>query len=132
MQARDVMTSKLVTGKVTESVSQVMDTMFSQDIRHLPIVSGDELVGMISDRDLRQFSRSVMLDGAAARAQLSAPIGKMMSSDVLTADPEDEIDELIDTMVENKVGAIPIVDGDGALVGIVSYIDILRAASGKL
>lgn len=132
MQARDVMTPRPLTGSVTESVSDVMETMLTQDIRHLPIVSGDELVGMISDRDLRQFSRALLTDLDKARVSLKAPVGKMMSSDVLTADPEDDVDELIDIMVENKVGAVPIVDGDGLLVGIVSYIDILRAAAGKL
>lgn len=132
MQARDVMTQRPLTGSVSSSLSEVMETMLDRDIRHLPIVAGDELVGMISDRDLRQFSRALLSDNGHAKAQLSAPISKMMSSDVLTADPEDNLDELIDLMVENKVGAVPIVDGDGALVGIVSYIDILRAAAGKL
>lgn len=132
MQARDVMTPKPLTGHTNNSVSEVMETMFDKDIRHLPIVSGDELVGMVSDRDLRQFSRSLLSDAARAKAQLRAPIGDMMSGDVLTAEPEDDIDELIELMVENKVGAVPIVDGDGALVGIVSYVDILRAAAGKL
>ena len=132
MQARDVMTAKPMTGKVSETVAAVMQTMFTQDIRHLPIVSGKELVGMISDRDLRQFSQALLDDAGKGRAQLSAPVGKMMTADVLTADPESDVDDLIDIMIENKVGAVPIVDVDGALVGIVSYIDILRAAAGKL
>lgn len=132
MQARDVMTPKPLTGSTHSSVSEVMETMLDKDIRHLPIVSGSKLVGMISDRDVRQFSHNILSDVARARAQLRTPIGDMMSGDVLTADPEDDVDEVIELMVENKVGAVPIVDGDGALVGIVSYVDILRAAAGKL
>lgn len=132
MQARDVMTPKPLTGNVKSSLSEVMETMFDKDIRHLPIVSGDELVGMISDRDLRQFSRNILSDHGSAKAQLRTPISSMMSGDVLTAEPEDDVDELIELMIENKVGAVPIVDGDGSLIGIVSYIDILRAATGKL
>jgi CBS domain-containing protein len=132
MQARDVMTPKPLTGDVKSTLSDVMETMLDKDIRHLPIVAGDELVGMVSDRDLRQFSRTLLADSARAKARLAAPISSMMSGDVLTADPEDDIDELIELMVENRVGAIPIVTGDGALVGIVSYVDILRAAVGRL
>ena len=132
MQARDVMTAQPLTATPSSSVSEVMETMSDKDIRHLPIVSGHELVGVVSDRDLRQFSRNILLDAARAQAQLRLPIGELMSSDVLTADPEDDVDDIIELMVDNKVGAVPIVTGDGALVGIVSYVDILRAASGKL
>jgi CBS domain-containing protein len=132
MQARDVMTPKPITRNTTSSLADVMETMLDKDIRHLPIVSGDELVGMISDRDMRQFSRDLIMGNGRAKAQLAAPIADMMSGDVLTAEPEDDVDDLIEIMVEHKVGAVPIVDGDGLLVGIVSYTDILRAASGKL
>lgn len=132
MQARDVMTPKPITRTVNATLAEVMETMLDKDIRHLPIVSGGELVGMISDRDLRQFSRDVVMMNGRAKAALAAPISSLMSGDVLTADAEDDVDSLIDVMVENRIGAVPIVDGDGVLVGIVSYIDILRAASGKL
>ena len=132
MQARDVMTPSPVTRNPTASLSEVMETMLDKDIRHLPIVSGEELVGMVSDRDMRQFSRDLISDNGRAKAQLAAPISKMMSGDVLTVEPEDDLDDLIELMVEHKVGAVPVVDGDGSLVGIVSYIDILRAALGKL
>src|SRR5690348_5214702 len=126
MQVRDVMTPKPLTGSTNTSIFEVMETMFDKDIRHLPIVEGDELVGMVSDRDLRQFSRNLLSDGARAKAQLRTRIGDMMSGDVISADPEDDVDDVIELMVENKVGAVPIVDSDGALVGIVSYVDILR------
>lgn len=132
MQARDVMTPNPVTHSVSATLAEVMETMLDKDIRHLPIVSGEELVGMISDRDMRQFSRDVVSMNGRAKSALAAPISNMMSGDVLTADPEDDIDTLIELMVENRVGAVPIVTGDGALVGIVSYIDILRAAAGRL
>jgi CBS domain-containing protein len=132
MQARDIMTPKPITRGVDATLAEVMETMLDKDIRHLPIVAGGELVGMISDRDLRQFSRDVVSMNGRAKGALAAPISQLMSGDVLTAEAEDDIDALIDVMVENRVGAVPIVDSDGALVGIVSYIDILRAASGKL
>ena len=110
----------------------VMATLHRKNIRHLPIVAGGELIGMISDRDLRQFSQHLLSDSGAARAQLRRPIGPITYTDVVTADPEDNVDQLIELMVENKVGALPVVDSDGALVGLVSYVDMQRAATGKL
>jgi CBS domain-containing protein len=130
MLARDVMTREPITEKTTATVADVMDVMLNNDIRHVPIVQGHELVGVVSDRDLRQFSRAALAVGAVR--QLRAPVSKVMSGDVLTVDPEDDVDDVIEVMLENKVGAVPVVNGDGKLVGIVSYVDILRAASGKL
>jgi acetoin utilization protein AcuB len=132
MRARDLMTPKPIIAQTTTTVAEVMETMVAHDIRHLPIVSGKNLVGMISDRDLRQFSRNLLSDAGRAREQLRMPVADMMSGDPLTADAEDDIDDVIEAMIENKIGAVPVVDGDDVLVGIVSYVDILRAAVGKL
>jgi acetoin utilization protein AcuB len=49
-----------------------------------------------------------------------------MSSDVVTVDPEDDVHDVIDRMLENKIGAVPVVDADQTLVGIISYVDVLR------
>jgi acetoin utilization protein AcuB len=132
MQVADIMTRNPITGRADHTVGEVLEVMLDKDIRHLPIVAGQELIGMVSDRDLRVFSRDAMSDAAGARARLMTPVGKVMSGDVVTVETEDDIDEVIELMVESKIGAVPVVDPDGALVGIVSTIDVLRAAMGKL
>jgi acetoin utilization protein AcuB len=90
------------------------------------------LVGVLSDRDLREFSQPYDMQFenlTTSNEREATPVSDVMAGDVISANPEDDIGELIDTMIDQKVGAIPIVDPiEGNLVGIVSYIDILRAA----
>lgn len=49
-----------------------------------------------------------------------------MSSNVLSVDTEADVAEIVDLMLEHKVGAVPVINGDGALAGIISYMDVLR------
>jgi acetoin utilization protein AcuB len=115
--AGDLMTEKPVTIPVTSTAGQAMRLLESLDIRHLPVLDAGELVGMISDRDLR---------GVATEER----IAELMAADVISVDTEADVAEVVDLMVEFKIGAVPVVDGDGFLAGIVSYIDVLRALGG--
>jgi acetoin utilization protein AcuB len=100
-------------------VRDAIDLLQSLDIRHLPVVNEDrEIVGMLSDRDLRDPSSN----GVESR------VCDVMSSNVFAVEEEDDVKDAVELMLENKIGAVPVVDGDGALVGIISYVDALRAA----
>jgi len=59
-------------------------------------------------------------------AALDTPVSSVMTSDVLSVGRDTEMPEIVELMLEYKVGAIPVVDGDNELVGIVSYMDVLR------
>jgi acetoin utilization protein AcuB len=60
---------------------------------------------------------------------LDASIASLMSSDLLSVSPETDVTEVVDLMIEHRVGAIPVVGDEGDdLLGIISYVDILRAA----
>jgi len=117
---------------VTDTVGAAIKKLIEADVRHLPVVSEGELVGMVSDRDLRSFTPIAMLELAHPRelqSRLAQPVSKVMTSDVISVNPETEIEEVIDLMIEHKIGAVPVVEADSSkLVGIVSYIDALRAA----
>jgi CBS domain-containing protein len=106
------------------------------DVRHLPVTSGGALVGIVSDRDLREVVPSA-LDVVArprdAARILARPISDVMSSDVVSVSPGDDLVEAIDLMIKHRIGAIPVVDASSdELVGIVSYVDALRAARESL
>jgi acetoin utilization protein AcuB len=130
MTARELMTPNPVTVTPGATIAEAWDRMRDLDIRHLPVVDGETLVGMLSDRDLGSLDVGRLLteEGAdALQRRLAQPVVRTMSSDVVAAEPETEVSELVTLLVEHKVGAIPVVVPDTQqLVGIVSYIDVLR------
>jgi acetoin utilization protein AcuB len=136
MTAGELMTPNPATVTAQASVAEVWDLMRELDIRHVPVVDGEELVGMLSDRDLGGLDMARLLteEGAeAVRRRLGRPVVELMSADVIAAEPESDLGELIALLLEHKVGAIPIVEPDTRqLVGIVSYIDVLRAVQDGL
>lgn len=131
MQASDVMTVNPYTTEPNASLYDVVWTMFDTGIRHVPVLLEGELVGILSDRDLRQFSLSMLDFPEEARAKLAKSVVECMSSDVVTVSPETPLPELIDLLLENRIGALPVLDAAaGDLLGIVSYVDILRGLQG--
>ena len=131
MIASDLMTSNPATVAPGTTIAEAWDLMRELDIRHLPVVDGEALVGMLSDRDLGNLDVTRLLteEGAdALRRRLTRPVIQIMSTDVVAAEPETEVSELVTMLLEHKVGAIPVVTPDTRqVVGIVSYIDVLRA-----
>jgi acetoin utilization protein AcuB len=130
MKARDVMTPNPITLTPESTLAEVWDLMREADIRHVPIVQAGVLTGMVSDRDLASLdvARVLTTDGAdALRRALATPVVTIMSSDVIVVEMEDDLDDVIELMLEHKVGAIPVVrPGTRDVMGIVSYIDVLR------
>lgn len=131
MIVRDLMTPNPGTVTPDATLAEVWDLMQELDVRHVPVVERGSLVGMLSDRDLAHLDlgRALNLEGAdALRRQLEAPALELMSSDVISAEPDMELGDVVGLLLEHKVGAIPVVrPGTRELVGIISYIDVLRA-----
>ena len=136
MSAQDLMTPNPVTVTPDVSLAGVWDLMRDRGIRHVPVVDEGALVGMLSDRDLAHFdmARLLTLEGAdALRRELSTPVVKVMSPDVISVEPEAELGEVVDLLIEHRVGAVPVVRPEtGELIGIVSYIDVLRVLRDSL
>lgn len=136
MVVEELMSAKPVVVSVTDSIRSVMRRLMEADVRHLPVVDEKVLVGIVSDRDLRSLLEPALDTPAGAKPPgdpLDQPISALMSSDVISLNPESDVDEAIDLMLEHRIGAIPVVEPDGArVVGIISYVDILRAARSAL
>lgn len=130
MTAQDLMTPKPATVTPGATVAQVWDLMREFEIRHVPVVDRDALVGMLSDRDLASLNVSGLgtLHGAEAlRRELARPVVDIMSADVVSVEPDTDVAEIVEIMLDTKVGALPVVEPDTRqVVGIVSYIDVLR------
>lgn len=130
MLVSDVMTRKVVAIGPDTPIRDVQALMEQRNIRHFPILQTrsssepDALIGIVSDRDVRL----VGADHPRAPAGVTSadPISKLMVFPVLTAHPEDPIEETAKVLREHKIGAMPVMD-EGRLVGIVTGIDMLDA-----
>ena len=128
MVVDEVMTREPTTVRSTVSIGEALSILKEVDARHLPVVDGRELVGILSDRDLLEL-RNVLDDPAADTSVLERAVSAYMSTDVASVDPETELTEAVDIMLERRVGALPVLEAETeTLVGIVSYVDVLRAA----
>ena len=128
MLAKDIMTENPVTATERMSVAEALRLLYELDVRHLPIVRGSELVGIVSDRDLRRF-RGIDDEGEmdAAENARSATVGSFMNTSPVKANPETSAREVAELLLLHRVGASPVADVDtGDLLGIVSYVDLLR------
>lgn len=136
MIARELMTPDPATVTPETSIAEVWDLMREAEIRHVPVVRAEALVGMVSDRDLARLdlARLLRVEGAdAVREELAAPIGRIMRPHVIAVGPDTEIGEVIDLLIDHKIGAVPVVDEDSReVLGIISYVDVLRALQGLL
>lgn len=134
MEVQEIMTGNPEYAEVSDPVRTVFLKLVEIDVRHLPIVDEGELVGMISDRDLRGFilpMASELETVNTADARFERAISDLMQGDVISVSPSTEVGEVIDLMIDQRVGAIPVVDPvNGTLMGIVSYVDVIREARG--
>ena len=122
---RDSMTQEVVTVAPETTAAEALALCRGNRIRHLPVLEGERLVGVISDRDLRAATPALG-DPARAEALDRIRIADEMARDVVTVRPEDPIEDAAMAMYERKIGCLPVVDGED-LVGIVTSSDVLRA-----
>jgi acetoin utilization protein AcuB len=131
---KDIMTENPVTATELMSVAEALGLLYELDVRHLPVVRGSELVGIVSDRDLRGFTAPAEDEAIEAIENArAANIGNFMNTDPIRVDPETNVKEIVELMLMHRVGALPVCDLDtGDLLGIVSYVDVLRAVQESL
>ena len=133
MKVMDVMTPNPLTVSGIESVGVADELMSENNIRQIPVVDKHELVGIVTDRDIRAFLSDALLINVAARAKaLKTPIRDIMTTDPLSLSPDDDLQAAVEMLIEQKFGAIPVVDEAEGLVGIVSYVDVLRCFLNRL
>lgn len=136
MNVDEIMTEAVTTIEENATVGAALQIMEEERIRHLPVVRGSEVVGMLSDRDVRGLGLSLVTDLEsfdALKGRLAQPVSSVMSGDVLTVESSTDVGEVLDLFIEEKIGAVPVVEGDTRdLVGIVSTVDLLRALRDSL
>jgi len=125
---RDWMTGNLVTLSPKASVAEALTLCRERRIRHIPIVEEGRLIGIVSDRDLRDASPAL---GDAERASTlqEKRVGDVMTREVSTTVPEESIENVAQEMYELKIGSLPVVaeEDEEKLLGIVTSSDVMRA-----
>jgi acetoin utilization protein AcuB len=122
---RDSMTREVVTISPQTTAAEALALCREKGIRHLPVMEEGTLVGMVSDRDLRSATPALG-DPARAEALQNIRVRGVMVRDVLTAHPEDPIEQAANTMREKKIGCLPVLEA-GELVGILTSSDVMEA-----
>ncbi len=135
MEASEIMERKVLSLGTNSSLMDAASVMHEHNIRHLPIVEHNEVIGILSERDLRGFLEEIYessQETADGIRRQNISIREVMQVKPLAVDPSADLVDVIDLMLENKVGAIVVADELGQLRGIISYEDILRIAREKL
>lgn len=112
---------------------KALELLQTHRIRHLPVVDGKRLVGIISDRDLRPLLPSFISapeEGERFRTRgKQVRVSEIMIRQVISVTPETQTHKAARLMVEHRIGCLPVLRGS-TLVGIVTTIDLLRAMAG--
>ncbi len=129
------MRREFVSVKPDDQLDLVDDIMNLGRVRHMPVLEGDRLVGIVSQRDLLSASLSRLLDFDPAERRTflrSIRVDEVMTREVITVSPETRIGEAARIMLRHRIGCLPVVDpGSGAAVGLVTETDLIRAAFGN-
>jgi CBS domain-containing protein len=131
MRVKDLMSRQVLTIGASDSCLDAVARMHRARIRHLPVVNDQGyLVGVVTDRDLRHylFSAPVFKDLGFIGVDVllkAVPVAEIMSAPAITAAPENELMDAARFMLEEKVGSLPVVEGD-RVVGIITETDMLR------
>ena len=129
MQVHNIMTSNPLTVSPETSLGKTLRLMKENQYRHLPVVDGERLVGIVTDRDVRLAMNSplVLHDREDDQALLQhIPAGAVMTSDPLTINADDPAALAADLMRSYKFGSLPVLK-QGKLIGIVTVSDILAS-----
>jgi CBS domain-containing protein len=114
-----LMTTGVLSVRDSDSVGVAQSLMNTAGIRHLPVADGHyHVVGIISNRDLK----------AVGPRSKTKRVGSVMTREVFTVRPDDPASKAAEIMLEHKLGALPVVDSNETLIGIVTETDFLRIA----
>ena len=118
-QVRDLMTSNVVTGERGMTVTEAAKRMIQNEVGPLPIVEGDRVVAVVTDRDL---TARVVAEG---RDPSSTTVDDVATTDLITIGPDSDVNEARQLMAQHQLDRILVLEGD-RLVGIISEADIRR------
>lgn len=126
MKVKEIMKPNAKAIWLTESLADAAQLMWENDCGVLPIIKdGRKVVGMITDRDI--CMATAMRDNNPSHISVE----EVMTGQVYSVNPEDDIDQALESMQEHKIRRLPVVNAEGELEGILSINDVVLNAKGK-
>jgi CBS domain-containing membrane protein len=129
MLVRELMSTDLVTLTEDETLAHAQRCMARGRIRHLPVIRGSKLVGLLTHRDLLAASFSIFAEvdhNEQRRIFVTVPVVEAMHRDVVSVAPDLSVKEAARILLKNKYGCLPVVEDNGDLVGILTEADFLQ------
>lgn len=117
---RDVMTASPSTVEPNSTVVEAARVMKQTDAGVVPVTENGRLAGMVTDRDI---AIRVVAEGKDAG---TTKVGEIASTDLVTVDPQQDLDEALRLMAQHKVRRLAVVEEDGRLVGVLAQADVAR------
>jgi len=130
MPVQDWMSKDLVTVDADTSIMKASKVMKQNNIQHLPVMSQGRLAGIVSDRDLKEAtpSKATTLDIHEMYHLLDTiTVKSLMPKHLFTITPRETVEKAAAVMLKQHISALPVVDAQGALAGIITKGDIFRA-----
>lgn len=122
-----IMSTELLSVNITQSLKEVGEVIKNEQIRHVPVVSGDKIIGMLSKTDLQKISFVNTVDGDDLSVAMydNLTIDQVMTKEVITVQKDDTILDAAVILSRNEFHALPVTD-NGKLVGIVTTTDLIK------
>lgn len=130
MEVNEIMQTDIAVLTPRASLREVAELMHDRDVRHVPVLDAGQVVGIVSDRDVRCYLTELYRsepESTPAAARKTIPLGEVMQTKPISVDPSTDVREVIDLLLEFKIGAVVVSDTEGHLQGMVSYEDVLRS-----
>ena len=128
MLVRDFMTTDLTTLQETDALLEATLVFATSTFRHLPILREKKLVGVVTERDLKHYTPSV-LSGIPPeeynRLMETTPLSKIMTRDLATIAPDNSVFDAVQILYDRRIGCLPVVE-NGELKGIITTTDMLK------
>ena len=124
MKISEVMTREVTTVEASQTAQEAASFMLQGDAGSIPVIDGDRLIGMITDRD-------IAVRGVAKGRGPDTPVRDLMSDGLICAHIDDDVEDAARKMSEAQVRRLPVIDQSDNLVGIVSLGDLSRGAEGE-
>ena len=130
LSVRDLMTDKIFALRAHDDIQMARDLMDERNVRHVPVLDEDRhLVWLVSERDLLRSmypSTSELPVGTQHAVLKRVKVSAIMTRDVETVEPEDDLAAAAQVMLDNKYGCVPVVVEGGRVEGILTESDFVR------